>query len=225
MHMDNIVIFGAGLHANSCIDIVEKEGRYKIVGILDSYADVGSVRYGYEIIGRQEQLPELIKAYNIQGGLICVGDNYGRQIVRDAILSLVPDFVFVNAIHPWASIGRNVIIGTGAVIMARVVINADCVVEDFCILNTGAQLEHNGILREFAHLSAGVVTGGKVDIGKYALIAPGAVVADRVTIGENTVVGLGALVLKDLPDNVVAYGSPAKAVRTRLPGEKVLKSM
>ena len=52
----------------------------------------------------------------------------------------------------------------------------------------------------------------------------GVVIIDRITIGENTVVGSGALVLKDLPDNVLAYGIPAKIIRTREPGEKFLKS-
>jgi acetyltransferase-like isoleucine patch superfamily enzyme len=49
-------------------------------------------------------------------------------------------------------------------------------------------------------------------------------ILDRLNIGENTVVGSGSVVLKDLPDNVLAYGNPAKIIRTRKPGEKFLKS-
>ena len=223
--MDNIVLFGGGLHANSCIDIIEKEGKYRIVGIIDSKSEPGSERYGYKVIGRQEELPELMVKYDIRGGLICVGDNYGREFVRDYVISLIPNFNFVSAIHPWTSIGRNATIGKGVVIMAGVIVNADCVVEDFCILSTAARLEHNSVLQEFSHLSAGAITSGKVNIGRYALIAPGVIIADRLSIGENTVVGFGALVLKSLPDNVVAYGNPAKVIRARTPGEKVLKSM
>jgi maltose O-acetyltransferase len=47
---------------------------------------------------------------------------------------------------------------------------------------------------------------------------------DRLSIGENTVVGSGSLVTRDLPDNVLASGNPARVVRTRKPGEKFLKS-
>ena len=47
---------------------------------------------------------------------------------------------------------------------------------------------------------------------------------DRLNIGENAVVGSGSLVTKDLPDNVLAYGNPAKIIRTRTLGEKFLKS-
>ena len=48
-------------------------------------------------------------------------------------------------------------------------------------------------------------------------------VLDRIEIGENTVVGAGSLVIKSLPDNVLAYGNPAKIIRGRNQFEKFLK--
>ncbi len=44
-------------------------------------------------------------------------------------------------------------------------------------------------------------------IGTHSTVMPG------VTIGENSIVGAHSLVLDDIPDNVVAYGIPAKVVR------------
>ena len=41
----------------------------------------------------------------------------------------------------------------------------------------------------------------------------GAIIVDGVTIGDNVVIGAGSLVLKDVPDNVVAYGNPSKIIR------------
>ncbi len=222
--MTNIVLFGGGLHANVCIDIFEKEAATNIVGIIDSIADVGSTMFGYPVIGRQEDIIELESKHNIQAGFISIGDNYTRKHVRDSIISLIPEFDFVNAIHPTVSIGRNVKMGIGIVMMAGVVVNPDSVIEDFCILNTGAQLEHNCHMGEFSHLSAGSITGGKVKLGKFSTITLGVTIIDRVTIGENTVVGSGAVVLEDLPDHVLAYGSPAKIIRSREPGERFLNS-
>lgn len=223
--MKNIVLFGGGLHANVCIDILEKEGRYKIVGIIDSMAEIGAMLYGYPVIGRQENLVNLINEYKIEAGFISIGDNYSRKFVRDYIVSQVPDFVFVNAIHPSVIVGKNVKLGCGIVMMAGVIVNPDSQIQDFCILNTGAQLEHNCLMEEYSHLSAGSITGGKVKIGKFSAITLGVIILDRVTIGENTVVGSGSLVMHDLPDNVLAYGNPATVIRKREPGEKFLKSM
>ncbi|WP_442940230.1 hypothetical protein [Nocardioides sp. B-3] len=52
-----------------------------------------------------------------------------------------------------------------------------------------------------------------IDIGENAWLAAGVIVGPGVTIGRNTVVGAGSLVLSDLPDHVVAAGSPAVVLR------------
>ena len=73
--MKNIVLIGGGNQAHYTIDIIEKEGKYNIVGIIDSLHDIGSDRFGYKVIGRQENLSELVKEYEIYGGVISIGDN------------------------------------------------------------------------------------------------------------------------------------------------------
>lgn len=52
-----------------------------------------------------------------------------------------------------------------------------------------------------------------VHIGKNCWLGAGVIVLPGVTIGDNTVVGAGSVVTKDLPANVVAYGTPCKVVR------------
>jgi len=222
--MENIVIFGGGLHANVCIDIFEKEGKYNIIGIIDSKADIGSKVFGYTVIGRQEDIIGLCKKYKIYCGFIAIGDNYARKFVRDVILSLIPNFNFLNAIHPTVSIGRNTKLGVGIAVMSMGVVSSDCVVEDFCILNSGAILGHNSYMSEYSHLSANSIAGAKTEIGKFSAINLGVTIIDRTSIGENTVVGAGAVVLKDLPDNVLAYGNPAVIIKARKPKESFLKS-
>jgi len=222
--MDNILLFGGGINANVCIDIIKKEGKYNILGIADSINDIGTELFGYKVIGRQEQLKELVAKYDIYGGLITIGDNWSRKLVCDCLKNQIPNFKFINAIHPSATIGMNVEFGVGNVIMAGCIINPNCIVGDFCVLLTGSQLDHDCKMCDFASISAGSITGGKVTIGKYSAITLGVTIMDRLNIGENTVVGSGSLVTKDLPDNVLAYGIPAKIIRPRTLGEKFLKS-
>ncbi len=221
--MKNIVLFGGGYHAHYSIDIIQKEGKYTIIGIIDSVKEIGSEVFGFPVIGRQEQLIILVSAYNIDAGIITIGDNASRKVVYEAIIAQIPDFHFINAIHPSSIIGMNITMGVGIVVMAGCIINPNVVIGNFCFLATGAQLEHDCEMGDFASISAGSITGGKVKIGKYAAITLGCVIMDRINIGENTVVGSGALVTRDLPDNVLAYGSPAKIIRTRVFGEKFLK--
>jgi sugar O-acyltransferase (sialic acid O-acetyltransferase NeuD family) len=220
----NLVLFGGGPHAQICIDILEKVGGFRIVGIIDSIATIGSVRHDYPIIGRQEDITLLKRKYKISAGIIAIGDNHSRKYVRDVIHVCEPDFEFINVIHPSVLMGKGVQLGVGIVMSAGVIVNPDCVISDFCILCNGAILDQSSFMGEFSLLSTGSVTGAKVKIGRFAAITLGVTLIDRISIGENTVVGSGAVVLNDLPDDVLAYGNPAKIIRKREPGEKFLRS-
>jgi len=221
--MKNIILIGGGNQAHYTIDIIEKEGKYNIVGIIDSIHEVGSDRFGYKILGRQENVSQLIEEYNIEGGVISIGDNWSRYYVYNQIKTLFPNFQFVNAIHPSVVIGNNVKLGVGIVAMAGCIFNPKSQIGNFTFFATGAQIEHDCQIGDFASISAGSVTGGYVKLGKFSAITLGVTVVDRLEIGENTVVGSGSLVTKSLPDNVLAYGSPAKVIRNRTNGEKFLK--
>jgi sugar O-acyltransferase (sialic acid O-acetyltransferase NeuD family) len=221
--MNNLVLIGGGNQAHYTIDIINKEGKYNIIGIIDSIEEIGTYKFGYKIIGRQENLKNLIEEYNIDCGIISIGDNWSRYYVSKKLLELVPNFKFVNAIHPSVIIGDNVKLGVGVVAMAGVIFNPKSIIGDFTFFATGAQIEHDCVINDYASVSAGSITGGFVKINKFSAITLGVVIMDRIEIGENTVVGSSSLVTKNLPDDVLAYGNPAKIIRTRNKGEKFLK--
>ena len=52
-----------------------------------------------------------------------------------------------------------------------------------------------------------------VHIGKNCWIAAGVLIMPGITIGDNVIIGAGAVVTKDLPDNVIAVGNPARILR------------
>jgi len=54
---------------------------------------------------------------------------------------------------------------------------------------------------------------GKVVLRKNCKVGSHSTILPNVTIGENSVIGANSLVTKNIPDNVVAYGVPAKVIR------------
>lgn len=222
--MDRIILIGGGPHAEVVADIVEQEGRFEIIGITDTAREVGDKFLDWKVIGRQEEIVDLIEKHEIVGGIVCVGDNYLREKVVDLVRAQAPGFRFVTAIHPSAAISRDVEIGEGSVVMPGCAINIGARVGRFCIINTLSSLEHRSTMGDFSTLSAGVITGGYFRLGRYSALALGVTVLDRVSVGENVVVGSGSLVMKDTEDDVLMYGSPARVIRARRPGERFLKS-
>jgi sugar O-acyltransferase (sialic acid O-acetyltransferase NeuD family) len=88
----------------------------------------------------------------------------------------------------------------------------------FVFINRGASVGHHAQLGAFASIGPGAVIAGQVRIGKGAVIGAGAVVLPRLIIGDNAVVGAGSVVTKNVPDNCVVLGNPARIVRENVSG-------
>ncbi len=217
--MENIVVVGLSGHARVVIDTIERQGRYRIAGIVDTYRPVGYSCLGHAVLGDEFRLPDIVRQNNICGAVVAIGDNWLRHTLVARIRSITPGLPFVTVIHPSAQIADTAKVGAGSIILPGAIVCASADVGEFCILNTKASLDHDGTMADFSSFAPAVSTGGRVTVKPFAAVMLGANIIDSVCIGEHSVVGAGSLVLRDVPDFVVAYGSPAKVIRTRRPGD------
>jgi acetyltransferase-like isoleucine patch superfamily enzyme len=104
------------------------------------------------------------------------------------------------------TIGKNVTINKGATILSpgRVVIEDNVLIGPEVKITT---VDHD------LHDRHNLFHFGKVTIKENAWICIGAIICPGVTIGKNAVVAAGAVVTKDVPDNVVVGGNPAKVIK------------
>lgn len=220
--MEKILIIGSSGHAKVIIDLLERQALFSIFGLIDSFRKIGDEVLGYKILGSEFDLPNLVKKNHIDGLFVAIGDNSVRSKVVSNAAKLCPELPFVTAIHPDASVGRDVVLGAGVVIMAGAIVNTGCRIGPFCIVNTRASLDHDSVMDEFASLAPGVTTGGNCRIGAYAAVGIGAALCHGAAIGEHSVVGGGAFVQKNVDAYTVAYGVPAKKGRDRQRGDTYL---
>ena len=220
--MSRILVIGASGHAKVVLDIFEKQARHQVVGLLDDFKPVGTNWFGYEVVGSVADVAELATRLQADGLFVAIGDNFIRSQLVERLKSLAPQLEFVSAVHPSAQIARGVSVGGGSVVMAGVVINSDSAIGDFCIVNTHSSVDHDNRLGSFSSLAPRVATGGNVSIGEGSAIGIGAVILHGRKIGQHAVVGAGSVVTRDVPELSVAYGVPAKVIRSRTIGEKYL---
>jgi sugar O-acyltransferase (sialic acid O-acetyltransferase NeuD family) len=139
---------------------------------------------------------------------------YQPQHKIKIIQSLSPDMSkFINVIHSGLDISMTSFIGIGALINSKVSIAAHTTIGDFVSINRHVSIGHHTVISDYCSINPGTNIAGNVTIGEGTTIGMGTNVLHQVKIGKNTIIGAGSVVTKDIPDNVVAYGSPCKVIR------------
>ncbi|GGW38677.1 acetyltransferase [Arenibacter certesii] len=217
--MKNIVIVGATKDGGIILDSLDKNDEYKIVGFIDGSKEKGTEFNGYTILGTEVDLPNLIKDYNLDGGILAIENNWLRMKMAEKLNSIDPNFHFITIIHSSAIIGRNVKIGMGSLIMPGVIINANSSIGKFCNINANSSIGHDSNLKDFSSIASGVCTGGNLKLGEFSTISLGAKLIENITIGKHSIIGAGSLVVKNVKSLSVASGSPAIIVEKRKLGD------
>jgi acetyltransferase-like isoleucine patch superfamily enzyme len=139
---------------------------------------------------------------------------YQPQHKIKIIQELKPDFnKFISVIHSGLDISHTSKIGCGVLINSKVSIAAQTKIGNFVSINRHVSIGHHTIISDYCSINPGTNIAGNVTIGKGSTIGMGVNIIDGIKIGKNTIIGAGSLVTKDIPDNVVAYGSPCKIIK------------
>ena len=213
--ISSVILWGGTGQAKVCKPILEDQG-IKVVAVFDDTPNLRSpfsdvkIYWGWdafeEWIGNQSSLEGI-------GFCVTIGNPHGRIRMKFQEQLMAAGLAPVTVIHPSAIIAPGVVFGKGVQIMAGAVIQTEVRMGDQCIINTGAIVDHENILGDGVEIGPGATLCGNIHVKTNGWVAAGAVVLPGLTIGEDSLVGAGALVTRNIPDGVVAYGSPARVVR------------
>ena len=212
-----ILIVGAGGHGRSALTLLRRHGGFNPIGFIDSINAVGASLYGLDILGRESDIESVCKRYSVSHIFLAIGNNFHREAIALRLRRQLPSAIFPPIVDPSAVVSPDIKLNSGVIIFPMAHVGSGCILEQGSFINTKSSLDHDCSLGSYASLAPGAITGGNVIIGSRSFIGLGAHVIQNVRIGHDTVVGAGSLVLRDQPDGIVAYGSPAQFVRTHLP--------
>lgn len=204
--MNGIVIIGAGGHGAIVADIL----RERAAGFVDE----APALQGTAVLG----LPVFASLAEIEhdGVIVAIGDNAARRAVTERVVSVGERLTV--AIHPFASVAPSATIGEGAMICAGAIVLPRATLGRGVLLNTKTSVDHDCVIGDFVHIAPAATLGGDVHVGAETFIGPGATVAAGIRIGARAVIGAGAVVVRDLPDDVTAWGVPARITSDRRSG-------
>lgn len=113
-------------------------------------------------------------------------------------------------IHPDVYIPNTTTVGKGVTIQMGVFVSCNVTIEDYVILQPHANIAHDDVLKKGSTVSAFCNLGGNVTIGEYAYLGLSACVKQGLSVGGDSIVGMGAVVCESVPNEVVAFGNPAR---------------
>ena len=191
--MKDIVLIGGGGHCKAVIDVIEQEGRFNIIGIIDKPELLGKNILGYPIIGSDNDLEYLSKIYKY--ALVTVGQIKSPALrIKLFDLALEAGFSLPSIISPRAYVSEYATIGKGVVIMHDALVNANAKIGNNCIINSKALIEHDCHISDHCHISTSVTINGGVTIGAGCFIGSGVTTKELITINKNSYIKAGSLV-------------------------------
>lgn len=205
----HLIIVGAGGHGKVVADCADCMAQYDEIYFLDSLHKPGSKVADWEVKGEPDDFEKLINPDT--EFFVAVGNNHVRAKL---LLNMQEKGANIaTLVHPSASIGKQVTLGKGTVVLAGAVINILSSVGAGCIVNTSATVDHDCQLGDFVHIAPGVNLAGTVTLENYVFIGAGGTVIPNMTIGANATVGAGATVIRPVCENVTVVGTPAKVIK------------
>ena len=196
----SLVVYGAGGHGKSVVELVRAAGTCELVGLLDDGIAPGTVVLGLEVLGGEEKLGTLVaqgvvQAANAVGG---VGDLGSREKVFQRILD--SGMSCPTLVHPTAFLEPSATLSAGIQVFPHAYVGSESSVGFGVIVNTGAIVSHDCHVGDYSNIAPGAILAGGVKVGERVLIGMGVTINLNVRIGSGVRIGNGAVVKGDVPD-------------------------
>ena len=183
--MKNLILIGAGGHAKSCIDVIEQEKKYKIIGLIDLKEKIGQKILGYEVIDSDDNLSNYISDQNYF--LVTMGQiksSKKRTEIFKKLVGLKANIATV--ISPLSYVSKHSQVGVGTIIMHHALVNSAAQIGQNCIINSKALIEHDAIVKNYCHISTAAVINGNVTIDEGSFVGSNATTNNSIDIAQNS---------------------------------------
>jgi acetyltransferase-like isoleucine patch superfamily enzyme len=104
-------------------------------------------------------------------------------------------------------------IGKGAIIFPDCYIGYKSDIGDGCFIQSGCRIEHHNSIGKFCDINPCLITGGFTQIRDFCQISIAVNIINKISIGNHSRVGAGSLVMKNIKNNELHYGVPAKFIK------------
>jgi sugar O-acyltransferase (sialic acid O-acetyltransferase NeuD family) len=207
-----IAIIGAGELGKLAAYHAKEDNGYEIAGFYDDFKPSKEFA-GYPMLGKPESIPDDLASGAFDKIFIAIG--YTQMAARRKYYRQFKSYVpMANILHSSCYVDRGSIIGEGVLILPSCSIDVGATIYDNVILTNRVTVAHHSEVGANSFIGPGVTIAGLVNIGESCFIGGAAMIRDAISIGCNSTVASGAVVVKNMPENSVSVGVPARQIKT-----------
>ncbi|MCL2839578.1 MAG: acetyltransferase [Defluviitaleaceae bacterium] len=207
--MTDVYLFGINAVSKIISFYLENDERYNLLGftVNRQYLDADNFS-GYPVIPA-EDLKQRINSFGI---INAVG--FSQQLsAREQVGLWIKErkLTLISYIHPTATIG-GVDIGIGSIAMPSANIETYSKTGEGNVFYSRSHIGHDANIGNYNWFGAGCVVAGSVTFGNRNFIGINSSIREYTVIGSRATTGAGAVILKNIPDDVVVVGNPARTL-------------
>ena len=208
-----MLIIGAKGFAKEVLEICHQNDDLKNLAFYDDLnVDFAGKLYGtFPILNTMEQAKHYFETIDNRFS-IGIGNPLLRKILYEKFKST--GGVYTAIISKFSEIGHyGISIAEGVTILSGVKISNDVSIGKGTMIYYNSIITHDVKIGDFVEISPGGTLLGRAIINNNVQIGAGSIILPNIIIGENAIIGAGAVVTKDIPDNCLAVGVPAKTIK------------
>lgn len=146
-------------------------------------------------------------------GAVAIGGTDGRSRLQIAGFLRSHDLLLPTIIHRAAFVATTATCGDGCQILALAAVCANARLGHSVIVNTASSVDHDCVIGDGVHIAPGARLAGEVVVEECAFVGAGAIVLPRLHIGRGAIIGAGTVVTRDVAENAIVAGNPARKIR------------
>lgn len=208
----DIYILGAGGFAKEVALLAETLG-YNICGFIDK--EIGHpIKFGKKHIPLINEV-DFINSKVINKNKVFLAIGIGDPNIISKLVIQFNEFEFPNLIHPSVSLNEgHVTIGKGNIICANTIFTTNIVIDDFNIFNLSVTIGHDVSIGSYNVVNPLVAISGGVIIDDKNMIGVSSTILQNIRIGSVNIIGACALLTKNIENNNLMIGVPAKNINS-----------
>ena len=198
--ISDLVIFGTSGFALELSQLMNE--HFNIIGFIGLKP---KIELPYKYIGGDNKIT---KIPNNTNSIVAVGDITTREKIYSKLVKYKKKIT--SFVHPKCYLDKKIKIPKGLICYPNSTIHAGVLLGFGSLINSNVTIGHETKISKFVNINPGVSLGGRCKISSNVTLGIGSTILNNIKISKNIFVGAGSLVTKDLINQGVYTGIPAK---------------